>query len=236
MDSPSTTCLPLPVVREDEQGVRSKAHRQKKAFSFCFPAPHPKSWWNLTSQRAEAQRGSLIVLLPGGMAHAGLTVGFNHPSVLLTLKLPTWCGSLLKSLSRAWNVEVLRTSSQFKIVTVRIAAAFYVPLGARCSAKSCIVHKPGGRFSHLPILQVGRLRAVHRPYSQREAKLDYLNPSSASEPVLLSFMLWCFKEGCIWSDHGVFGGGALTCLCLGFLHCRIGPLAPLRCRIVGRPL
>lgn len=209
---------------------------KKRRLASASPAPNPKSWRNLTSQRAEAQRGSLVVLLPGGMAHAGLTVGFNHPSVLLTLKLPTWRGSLLKSLSGAWNVEAVRTSSQFKIVTVTIAAAFYVPLGARCSAKFCIVHKPGGRFSRLPILRVGRLRAVHRPYNQREAKLDYLNPSSASEPVLLSFMLWCFKEGCIWSDHGVFGGGALTCLCLGFLHCRIGPLVPLLCRIVGRPL
>lgn len=170
------------------------------------------------------------------MAHTGLTVGFNHPSALLTLKVPTWRGSLLKSLSGAWNVEAIRTNSQFKLVTVTIAAAFYVPLGARRSAKSCIVHKPGGSFSHLPILQVGRLRAVHRPYSQREAKLDYLHPSSASEPVLLSFMLWCFKEGCFWSDHGVFGGAALTCLCLGFLHCRMGSFVPLPCRIVGRPL
>ena len=236
MDSPSTTCLPPPVVREDEQGVRRRLTAKKRPLTSASPAPQPESWWNLTSQRAEAQRGSLVVLLPGGMAHAGLTVGFNHLSVLLILKLPTWCGSLLKALSRAWNVEALRTSSQFKIVTVAVAAALYVPLGARCSAKSCIVHKPGGCFSHLPILQVGRLRAVHRPYSQREAKLDYLNLSSASEPVLLSFMLWCFKEGCIWSDHGVFGGGALTCLCLGFLHCQIGPLAPLLCRIVGRLL
>ena len=176
------------------------------------------------------------MLLPGGMAHTGLTVGFNHPSALLTLKVPTWRGSLLKSLSRAWNVEAIRTNSQFKIVTVTITAAFYVPLGARRSAKSCIVHKPGGSFSHLPILQVGRLRAVHRPYSQREARLDYLNPSSASEPVLLSFMLWCFKEGCFWSDHRVIGGAALTCWCLGFLRCRMGSLVPVPCRIVGRPL
>lgn len=209
---------------------------KKRPLASASPAPHPEFWRNLTSQRAKAQRGSLVVLLPGGMAHAGLTARFNRPSVLLTLKLPTCRGSLLKSLSGAWNVGAVRTSSQFKIVTVTIAAAFYVPLGARCNAKSCIVHKPGGHFSHLPILQVGRLRAVHRPYSRREAKLDYLNPSSASEPVLISFMLWCFKEGCIWSDRGVFGGGALTCLCLGFLHCRIGPLAPLPCRIVGRPL
>ena len=77
---------------------------------------------------------------------------------------------MLKSLSGAWNVEAIRANSQFKIVTVTIAAAFYVPLGARCNAKSCIVHKPGGSFSYLPILQVGRLRAVHRPYSQREAR------------------------------------------------------------------
>lgn len=171
MDFPGTTCLPLPVGREEERGVRSKAQRQKKPLAFASPAPpHPKSWQNLTSQRVEAQRGSLVVLLPGGMAHVGLIAGFNHPSALLTLKLPTWRGSLLKSLSGAWNVEAIRANSQFKIVTVTIAAAFYVPLGARCNAKSCIVHKPGGSFSYLPILQVGRLRAVHRPYSQREAR------------------------------------------------------------------
>lgn len=149
----------------------ARLNAKKKPLAFASPAPpHPKSWQNLTSQRVEAQRGSLVVLLPGGMAHVGLIAGFNHPSALLTLKLPTWRGSLLKSLSGAWNVEAVRANSQFKIVTVTIAAAFYVPLGATCNAKSCIVHKPGGSFSYLPILQVGRLRAVHRPYSQREAR------------------------------------------------------------------
>lgn len=74
------------------------------------------------------------------MAHAGLTAGFNHPSALLTLKLPTWHGSLLKSLSGAWNVEAIRANSQFKIVIVTVAAVFYVPL--RSQVQCQVLYSP----------------------------------------------------------------------------------------------
>lgn len=43
VDFPGTTCLPLPAGRVEEQGVRSKAHRQKKKpLASDSPAPPPR--------------------------------------------------------------------------------------------------------------------------------------------------------------------------------------------------
>lgn len=77
----------LLVGREEEWGVRSKAQRLKrKPLAASPPPPPPQILAEPHFPESRGSKGKPAVLLPGGMAHAGLTAGFNHPlSALQTL-------------------------------------------------------------------------------------------------------------------------------------------------------